>query len=167
MAVVLAAVVASPDVYADFLGGMGSVAEGMQQGARQRAEIQRMNQEAELRALEIRRMQRAEQQQRFRMQVVSNINQGAPRMLDPITRLDGARYERGALFIIYTLPSMQASQVTLDQKKAQYGLMRGKACGDSALRELMLDGDSINYMYRDQFGVTAAHFSYRSADCMQ
>lgn len=103
-------------------------------------------------------------------QAANSVNATVPRMIDRITRLDGARVGPGPLFTYdYTLTSMRATQLSLTALETlRWRLsahVRQAVCRGTALKPMLSTGTTVRFHYRDQDGQDLAIVSVSSADC--
>ncbi|MGH8169919.1 MAG: RDD family protein [Steroidobacteraceae bacterium] len=103
-------------------------------------------------------------------QAANGVNASSPRMIDRVTRLDGARVGPGALFTYeYTLTNLHAvrlSAMTLETLRWRLSAhVRQAVCRGTALRPLLSTGTTIRFHYRDDDGQELATVSVSSADC--
>jgi hypothetical protein len=103
-------------------------------------------------------------------QAANGVNASTPRMIDNITRLDGAQAGPGTLFTYeYTLTNIRASLLapasleTLRQRLSAD--VRRTVCRGTALQPLLSIGAVIRFHYSDQDGQELALVSVSSADC--
>jgi hypothetical protein len=103
-------------------------------------------------------------------QAANGVNASTPRMIDNMTRLDGAQAGPGTLFTYdYTLTNISASLLspaslqTLQQRLAAD--VRQTICGGTALQPLLRSGAVIRFHYRDRDGQELLLTSVASADC--
>jgi hypothetical protein len=103
-------------------------------------------------------------------QAANRVNAGVPRMIDKITRLDGAHAGPGTLFTYeYSLINVRASLLsptTLEtfRWRLSADVLRG-VCGGAALQPLLRAGAVIRFDYRDLDGQELLLASVSSADC--
>lgn len=103
-------------------------------------------------------------------QAANSVNATVPRMIDRITRLDGAHAGPGPLFTYeYTLMTMRAAQLsptTLETLRWRLSAhVRQAVCSGTALRPMLRTGATVRFHYRDQGGQELATVSVSSADC--
>ena len=103
-------------------------------------------------------------------QAANGVNASTPRMIDNITRLDGAQAGPGTLFTYeYTLTNISASLLspaalaTLRQRLSAD--VRQTVCRGAVLQPLLRIGAVIRFDYRDRDGQELALASISSADC--
>lgn len=103
-------------------------------------------------------------------QAATSVNAGSPRMIDRITRLDGAHAGPGAVFTYdYTLTNIAVSALspttlqTLRWRLSEN--VRQAACAGTALRPMLGTGAIVRFNYRDRDGRELAVVSVSSADC--
>lgn len=149
-----------------FAAGAGAVAEGASDMDAQLQYNRILRQQAELRAIELRRAQREEVKQRARLQMLHEVNSNVPKMIDSGTRLDRAIYDKGVFAYFYTLLNIETNQLGPEVRQNQYARLRHNVCSNAGFREMLIDGDGIGYVYRDRYGVNAMQFVIRAADCM-
>jgi hypothetical protein len=100
----------------------------------------------------------------------NGVNADAPRMIDDITRLDGAHAGPGTLFTYeYTLTNIRAgllSAASLDTLRRRLSAdVHQEVCRETALEPLLRIGAVIRFQYRDRDGQELALASVSSADC--
>lgn len=100
----------------------------------------------------------------------NRVNASSPRMIDAITRLDGARAGPGPQFTYdYTLTNIRAgdlSAATLQTLRWRLSAhVRQAACAASALQPMLHAGAVVRFSYRDRDGRMLALVSVASADC--
>lgn len=103
-------------------------------------------------------------------QAANGVNASTPRMIDDITRLDGAQAGPGTLFTYdYTLTNIHASLLppaSLDTLRRRLSAdVRQTVCRGAALQPLLRIGAVIRFHYRDQDGQDLTLASVSSADC--
>lgn len=103
-------------------------------------------------------------------QAANGVNASTPRMIDDITRLDGAQAGPGTLFTYdYTLTDIHASLLppaSLDTLRRRLSAdVRQTICRETALQPLLRSGAVIRFHYRDQDGQELTLASVSSADC--
>ena len=103
-------------------------------------------------------------------QAANDVNAGTPRMIDDITRLDGAQAGPGTLFTYdYTLTNISASLLSptsLDTLRRRLSAdVRQAVCRGAALQPLLRSGAVIRFDYRDRDGQELSLASVSSADC--
>jgi hypothetical protein len=103
-------------------------------------------------------------------QAANRVNAGVPRMIDKITRLDGAHAGPGTLFTYeYSLTNIRASllpAMALETFRWRLSAdVRQGVCGGAALRPLLRAGAVIRFDYRDLDGRELLLASVSSADC--
>lgn len=103
-------------------------------------------------------------------QAANGVNASTPRMIDSITRLDGANAGPGTLFTYdYTLTNIRASllsRASLETLRRRLSAeVRQTVCLGAALQPLLRAGAVIRFHYRDQDGQELAFASVSSADC--
>lgn len=103
-------------------------------------------------------------------QAANGVNASTPRMIDNITRLDGAQAGPGTLFTYeYSLTNISASLLssaalaTLRQRLSAD--VRQRVCSGVALQPLLRIGAVIRFDYRDRDGQELTLASVSSADC--
>ena len=103
-------------------------------------------------------------------QAADGVNASTPRMIDDMTRLDGAQAGPGTLFTYdYTLTNISASQLsppslqTLRQRLSAD--VRETVCEGAALQPLLHMGAVIRFRYRDRDGQDLVLTSISSAEC--
>lgn len=103
-------------------------------------------------------------------QAANGVNASTPRMIDDITRLDGAHAGPGTLFTYdYTLTNIRASLLSpaslesLRRRLSADVLQAG--CRGAALQPLLRIGAVIRFHYRDLDGQELILASVSSADC--
>ena len=100
----------------------------------------------------------------------NDVNASTPRMIDDITRLDGARAGPGTRFTYeYTLTNIHASLLSaasLDTLRRRLSAdVRRTVCRGAALQPLLRVGVAIRFRYRDRDGQELTLTSVSSADC--
>ncbi len=100
----------------------------------------------------------------------NGVNASTPRMIDDITRLDGAQAGPGTLFTYdYTLTNMSAallSPASLDTLRRRLSAdVRQTVCSGPALQPLLRSGAVIRFDYRDRDGQELSLASVSSVDC--
>ena len=103
-------------------------------------------------------------------EAANRVNAGAPRMIDSITRLDGAQAGPGPLFTYeYTLTNLrvwQLSSRTLQILRWRLSSNVHQAvCRGGALKPLFRTGTRVRIEYRDRDGQELVMVSLSSADC--
>lgn len=103
-------------------------------------------------------------------QAANRVNASSPRMIDEMTRLDGAYAGPGSLFTYnYTLTSIRArslSPTTLQTLRWRLSAnVRQAACAGTGLRPMLRAGASVRFYYRDEDGQELALVLLSSADC--
>ena len=103
-------------------------------------------------------------------QAAAGINASAPRMIDNITRLDGAHAGPGALFTYeYSQTNIRVSQLSAASLQALRQRLsadvRQEVCRGAALDPLLRIGAVIQFQYRDEDGQKLALASISSSDC--
>ncbi|HEV7137231.1 MAG TPA: RDD family protein [Steroidobacteraceae bacterium] len=103
-------------------------------------------------------------------QAADGVNASSPRMVDHITRLDGAGVGPGALFTYeYTLTNMHAARLSaMTMETLRWRLsahVRQAVCRSTALRPMLSTGTTIRFRYRDKDGQELATVTVSSADC--
>ena len=103
-------------------------------------------------------------------QEANRVNASTPRMIDEMTRLDGAYAGPGSLFTYnYTITSIRAhslSPTTLQTLRWRLSAnVRQAACAGNALRPMLRAGAHIRFDYRDEDGQELALVLISSADC--
>ncbi|HEX4266737.1 MAG TPA: DUF4339 domain-containing protein [Steroidobacteraceae bacterium] len=103
-------------------------------------------------------------------QAANGVNASTPRMIDDMTRLDGAQAGPGTLFTYdYTLTNISASRLsppslqTLRQRLSAD--VRHTVCEGAALQPLLQMGAVIRFHYRDRDGQDLVLTSVSSAAC--
>lgn len=102
-------------------------------------------------------------------QAANRVNASSPRMIDAMTRLDGAYAGPGSLFTYdYTLTDIRASSLaptTLQTLRWRLSAhVREAGCGN-ALKPMLRSGVSLRFHYRDEDGQELALVLVSSADC--
>ena len=103
-------------------------------------------------------------------QAANGVNAAAPKMIDRITRLDGAHVGPGSLFTYeYTLTNMRLRElpsVTLATLRWRLSAhVRQAVCSGSALKPMLDTGTTVRFDYRDRDGQHLVMVSVSSADC--
>jgi GYF domain 2 len=103
-------------------------------------------------------------------QAANGVNASTPRMIDNMTRLDGAQAGPGTLFTYeYTLINIRArllSSASLETLRQRLSAdVRQTVCRGTALKPLLSIGAVIRFHYSDQDGQELALVSVSSADC--
>lgn len=103
-------------------------------------------------------------------QAANSVNARVPRMIDRITRLDGAHAGPGSLFTYeYTLTNMRAAQLSpLTLQTLRWRLsahVRQAVCRGTALQPMLRTGTTVRFHYRDQDGRDFEMVSVSRADC--
>jgi hypothetical protein len=103
-------------------------------------------------------------------QAANRVNAGVPRMIDKITRLDGARAGPGTLFTYeYSLINIRVSLLppaALETFRWRLSAdVRQGVCGGTALQPLLRAGAVIRFDYRDLDGQELLLASVSNADC--
>ena len=103
-------------------------------------------------------------------QAANRVNASSPRMIDAMTRLDGAYAGPGSLFTYdYTLTNIRVSLLapaTLQTVRWRLSAnVRQAVCAGSALQPMLRAGASVRFYYRDEIGQELALVSVSSADC--
>lgn len=103
-------------------------------------------------------------------QAANSVNARSPRMIDKITRLDGAHSGPGPLFTYeYTLTNISARLLTpksLDTVRWRLSADVGQAvCGGSGLQPVLRAGVITRIHYRDRDGQDLVMVRVSSADC--
>lgn len=103
-------------------------------------------------------------------QAANGVNAIAPKMIDRITRLDGAHVGPGSLFTYeYTLTNMrlrELSAVTLATLRWRLSAhVREAVCSGTALKPMLRTGTTVRFDYRDSDGQGLVLVSVSSADC--
>lgn len=103
-------------------------------------------------------------------QAANSVNASSPRMIDRITRLDGAHSGPGPLFTYeYTLTNISARLLTprsLDTVRWRLSAdVRQAICGGSGLRPVLQAGVITRIHYRDRDGQDLVMVRISSADC--
>jgi GYF domain 2/RDD family len=103
-------------------------------------------------------------------QAANSINASVPRMIDRITRLDGARAGPGPLFTYdYSLTNLRVAQLsptaleTLRWRLSAH--VRQAVCRGTALKPMLRIGATVRFHYRDRTGQELATVAVSSADC--
>lgn len=103
-------------------------------------------------------------------EAANSVNATAPRMIDGVTRLDGAHAGPGSSFTYeYTLTNMRvarlspASLETLRWRLSAH--VRQAVCRGTALQPMLRTGTTVRFHYRDQDGREVATVAVSSADC--
>ncbi|MGH8179876.1 MAG: RDD family protein [Steroidobacteraceae bacterium] len=103
-------------------------------------------------------------------QAANGVNATAPKMIDRITRLDGAHVGPGSLFTYeYTLTNMRLHELspvilaTLRWRLSEH--VRQAVCGGTALKPMLATGTTVRFHYRDRDGGDLVLVSVSSADC--
>jgi hypothetical protein len=103
-------------------------------------------------------------------QAANGVNADSPRMIDHITRLDGASVGPGPLFTYeYTLTNMSVRRLssgtlaTLQQRLAAH--VRQAVCRAGALAPILRTGTTVRFRYRDRDGRDLVLVSVTRADC--
>jgi hypothetical protein len=104
------------------------------------------------------------------IQAANGVNATAPKMIDRITRLDGARVGPGTLFTYeYTLTNMrlrELSPVILASLRWRLSAhVRQAVCSGTALKPMLATGTTVRFHYRDRDGQDLVLVSVSSADC--
>ncbi|HEX5459552.1 MAG TPA: RDD family protein [Steroidobacteraceae bacterium] len=104
------------------------------------------------------------------IQAANGVNAATPKMIDRITRLDGARVGPGSLFTYeYTLTNMnlrQLSPVTLATLRWRLSAhVRQAVCSGTALKPMLRTGTTVRFDYHDRNGQGLVLVSVSSADC--
>jgi hypothetical protein len=100
----------------------------------------------------------------------NGVNASTPRMIDNITRLDGARAGPGTLFTYeYTLTNISASVLSpasLETLQRRLSVdVRQTVCSEAALQPLLRVGAVVRFHYSDRDGQELAIASVSNADC--
>lgn len=103
-------------------------------------------------------------------EAANSVNATAPRMIDGVTRLDGAHAGPGSLFTYeYTLTNMRVarlSPVSLETLRWRLSAhVRQAVCRGTALQPMLRTGTTVRFHYRDQDGREVAAVAVSSADC--
>lgn len=103
-------------------------------------------------------------------QAANSVNARSPRMIDKITRLDGAHSGPGPLFTYeYTLTNISARLLTpksLDEVRWRLSAdVRQAVCGGSGLQPVLRAGVITRIHYRDRDGQDLVTVRVSSADC--
>jgi hypothetical protein len=103
-------------------------------------------------------------------EAADSLNQNAPRMIDPQTRLDRVELGAGLVFTYeYTLLNQRAAGFAPDNLERFQRQLRQRlnkmACEDHKLDGLLRLATAVKYVYRDRDGSTVATAVLRSADC--
>ena len=103
-------------------------------------------------------------------QAANGVNAIAPKMIDRITRLDGAHAGPGSLFTYeYTLTNMRTARLspgTLETFRWRMSAhVRQAVCQGTALKPMLSTGTTIRFHYRDEEGQELAMVAVSSADC--
>lgn len=103
-------------------------------------------------------------------QAANGVNAMVPKMVDPVTRLDGAHVGPGPRFTYeYTLMNLRAAQLpatTLETLRWRLSAhVRQSVCRGTALKPMLRTGTTIRFHYRDPDGQELATVSVASADC--
>lgn len=104
------------------------------------------------------------------IQAANGVNAATPKMIDRITRLDGARVGPGSLFTYeYTLTNMsvhELSPVTLATLRWRLSAhVRQAVCSGTALKPMLRTGTTVRFDYHDRDGQGLVLVSVSSADC--
>jgi len=104
------------------------------------------------------------------IQAANGVNAATPKMIDRITRLDGARVGPGSLFTYeYTLMNMsvrELSPVTLATLRWRLSAhVRQAVCSGTALKPMLRTGTTVRFDYHDRDGQSLVLVSVSSADC--
>ncbi len=105
-------------------------------------------------------------------EAANGVNASTPRMIDNITRLDGAHAGPGTLFTYeYTLTDISASLLSpasLETLRRRLSAdVRRTVCSGTALQPLLRVGAVVRFHYSDRDGQELAMASVSSADCAQ
>lgn len=103
-------------------------------------------------------------------QAANGVNASVPRMIDNITRLDGARAGPGPLFTYeYTLTNMRVSPLAPSAlamlRRRLSAHVRRAVCRGNALQPMLLLGVTVRFDYHDRDGRELAMASVSRADC--
>jgi hypothetical protein len=103
-------------------------------------------------------------------EAANGVNASTPRMVDDITRLDGAHAGPGTLFTYeYTLTNIRASLLSpasLETLRRRLSAdVRQTVCSGTALQPLLRVGAVVRFHYRDLDGQELALASVSIADC--
>ena len=103
-------------------------------------------------------------------QAADRINASGPRMIDDITRLDGAQVSPGPMFTYeYTLTSISVrvlSATDLETLRARLSAhVRQVVCSGTALQPVLRTGVTTGFHYRDRDGQNLVMVHISSADC--
>jgi hypothetical protein len=103
-------------------------------------------------------------------EAADSLNQNAPRMIDPQTRLDRVVLGAGLVFTYeYTLLNQRAAGLAPDnlerfQRQIRQRLIK-LTCDEHKLDALLRVATAVKYIYRDRDGATVATVVMKSADC--
>lgn len=105
-------------------------------------------------------------------EAANSVNATAPRMIDGITRLDGARVGPGPLFTYeYTLTSLQLSTLSTSALETlRWRLsadVRRAVCRGKALEPMLVTGTTVRFQYHDRDGLNLVRVSISRGDCGQ
>lgn len=103
-------------------------------------------------------------------EAANGVNAMAPRMIDAVTRLDGAHAGPGSLFTYeYTLTNMRVARLSpasLESLRWRLSAhVRQAVCRGTALQPMLRTGTTVRFHYRDQDGREVATVAVSSADC--
>ena len=103
-------------------------------------------------------------------QAANRVNASTPRMIDEMTRLDGAYAGPGPLFTYnYTITSIRArslSPTTLQTLRWRLSAnVRQAACAGNGLKPMLRAGARVRFYYRDEDGQELALVLISGADC--
>jgi GYF domain 2/RDD family len=103
-------------------------------------------------------------------QAANGVNANSPRMIDHITRLDGASVGPGPLFTYdYTLTNLSVrllSSATLARLQRRLSAhVRQAVCRAGALAPILRAGTTVRFRYRDRDGRDLVQVSVTEADC--
>lgn len=109
-------------------------------------------------------------QQEELVQAANRVNASSPRMIDDITRIDGAHVSPGPIFTYeYTLTNISVRQLsptaleTLRWRLSAH--VRQAVCGGTALQPILRTGVITRFHYRDRDGQDLVNVQVSSADC--
>lgn len=105
-------------------------------------------------------------------EAANSVNATAPRMIDSITRLDGARVGPGPLFTYeYTLTNMQLGALSAGAlEKLRWRLsadVRQAVCRSTAVQPMLVTGTTVRFQYHDRDGLDLVRVSISRGDCGQ
>jgi hypothetical protein len=103
-------------------------------------------------------------------QAANGVNASSPRMIDHITRLDGAYVGPGPLFTYeYTLTDLSmpllASRTLATLQRRLSAHVRQQVCRAGALSSILRAGTTVRFQYRDRDGRDLVLVSVTRADC--